>query len=133
GQQGANVRGEPWTVLVAALAFPRFFHLTLWGQTCRLALLCFTVAFLALSEHRPYLAGIAIGSLIFKPQLGLAPAIIFLFAREWKVIATAILAALAQLSVGWLGWLFYGTPVTSEYLRSFRYVGDVMTRLERRP
>jgi len=129
-KQCSNLRGEPWTVLVAALAFPGFFHLILWGQTSGLALLCFTLAFLALSQDRPYLAGIAIGSLIFKPQLGLAPAIIFLFAREWKVIATAILAALAQLSVG---WLFYGTPVTSEYVRSLRHVGDVMALLEPRP
>src|SRR3989475_1023034 len=126
----ANLQSYGWTVLILALAFPGFFHLILWGQTSGLALLCFTLAFLALSEDRPYLAGIAIGSLIFKPQLGLAPAIIFLFAREWKVIATAILAALAQLSVG---WLFYGTPVTSEYLRSLRHVGDVMALLEPRP
>ena len=126
----SNLRGEPWTVLVAALAFPGFFHLILWGQTSALALLCFTLAFLALIKNRPYLAGLAIGSLIFKPQLALAATVIFLFAREWKLIATAILAALAQLSVG---WLYYGTPVMSEYLRALRHVADVMALLEPRP
>jgi hypothetical protein len=125
-----NLRVQPRTVLVAALAFPGFFHLILWGQTSALALLCFTLAFLALSKNRPYLAGLAIGSLIFKPQLGLAAAVIFLFAREWKLIATAILAALAQFTVG---WLYYGTPAMSEYLRSLRNVGDVMALLEPRP
>jgi hypothetical protein len=125
-----NLRTEPWTVLIAALAFPGFFHLVAWGQTSGLALLCFTLAFLALSKNRPYLAGLAIGSLIFKPQLGLAAAVIFLFAREWKVIAAAILAALAQLSIG---WLYYGTPVMKEYLRALMNVRDVLPMLEPRP
>jgi hypothetical protein len=121
---------EPWTVLIAALAFPGFFHLILWGQTSGLALLCFTLAFLALSKNRAYLAGLAIGSLIFKPQLGLAAAVIFLFAREWKVITAAVLAALAQLSIG---WLYYGTPVMLAYLRALLHVREVLPMLEPRP
>ena len=129
-KQCPNLRVEPWTVLVSALAFPGFFHLILWGQTSTVALLCFTLAFLALSRNRPYLAGLAIGSLIFKPQLGLAAAVIFLFSREWKMIAAAILAALAQLSIG---WLYYGTPVMSDYLRALLHVADVLPMLEPRP
>jgi hypothetical protein len=125
-----NLRAEPWTVLIAALAFPGFFHLMAWGQTSALALLCFTLTFLALSKNRPYLAGLAIGSLILKPQLGLAAAVIFVFAREWKLIAAAILTALAQLSIG---WLYYGTPVMKEYLRALINVRDVLPMLEPRP
>ncbi len=125
-----NLRVQAWTVLIAALAFPGLFHLILWGQTSGLALLCFTLAFLALRKNRPCFAGLAIGSLIFKPQLGLAAAIIFLFAREWKLIAAAILAALAQLNIG---WLYYGTPVIREYLRALMHVGDVLRMLEPRP
>jgi len=125
-----NLRAQPRTVLVSALAFPGFFHLILWGQTSALVLLCFTLTFLSLSKNRPYLAGLAIGSLIFKPQLALGATVIFFFAREWKLIATGILAALAHLTVG---WLYYGTPVMSEYLRSLRNVGDVMALLEPRP
>ena len=124
-----NLRDEPWTVFIAALAFPGFFHLIAWGQTSGLALLCFTLAFLALSKNRPCLAGLAIGSLIFKPQLGLAAAVIFLFAREWKVIAGAILAALAQLS---LGWIYYGTLAMREYLRALLHVREVLPMLEPR-
>ena len=126
----ANLRAQPWTVLIAALAFPGFFHLILWGQTSGLALLCFTLAFLALNKNRPYLAGLAMGSLIFKPQLGLAAAVIFLFASEWKLIAGAILAALAQLGIG---WLYYGTPVTREYLSALMNVRNVLPMLEPRP
>ena len=125
-----NLRTESWTVLIAALAFPGFFHLIAWGQTSALALLCFTLAFLALSKHRPYLAGLAIGSLIFKPQLGLAAAVIFLLAREWKLIAAAVVAALAQLGVG---WFYFGTPVMKEYLRALIHIRDVLPMLEPRP
>ena len=125
-----NLRAQSRTVLILALAFPGFFHLIFWGQTSGLALLCFTLAFLALNKNRPYLAGLAIGSLIFKPQLGIAAAVIFLFAREWKVVAGAILAALAQLSIG---WLYYGTPAMREYLSALMNVRDVLPMLEPRP
>jgi hypothetical protein len=125
-----NLRAQPWTVLIAALAFPGFFHLICWGQTPGLALLCFTLAFLALSKNRPYLAGVAIGSLIFKPQLGLAAAVIFLFSREWKLIAAATLAALTQLGIG---WLYYGTPIMREYLHAVMNVRGVLPMLEPRP
>src|SRR5437870_990708 len=126
----ANLQSYGWMVLILALAFPGFFHLILWGQTSGLALLCFTLAFLALNKNRPYLAGLAMGSLIFKPQLGLAAAVIFLFASEWKLIAGAILAALAQLGIG---WLYYGTPVTREYLSALMNVRNVLPMLEPRP
>jgi glycosyl transferase family 87 len=126
----SNLRREPWSVFIAVLAFPGFFHLIAWGQTSGLALLCFTLAFVALSKNRPYLAGLAIGSLIFKPQLGIAAAFIFLFAREWKVIAGAILGALAQLSIG---GLYYGTSVMREYLRALLHVREVLPMLEPRP
>jgi hypothetical protein len=125
-----NLRAHPWTVLIAALAFPGFFHLIAWGQTSVLALLCFTLAFLALSKNRPYIAGLAIGSLIFKPQLGMAAAVIFLVAREWKLIATAILALVGQLS---MGWIYYGPPAMKEYLRALIHIRDVLPILEPRP
>ena len=75
----ANLQSHGWTALILAIAFPGFLHLILWGQTSGLALLCFTLGFLAINSERHFLAGLAIGSLIFKPQLALAAAAIFLF------------------------------------------------------
>ena len=89
----------PWTVLILAIAFPGFFHLLAWGQTSGLALLCFTLAYLALHDDRTFLAGLAIGSLIFKPQLGVTAAVVFLLARQWRVVAGALTAATVQLAV----------------------------------
>ena len=126
----ANLQSERWTVLILAIAFPGFFHLLAWGQTSGLALACFTLAYLALRSDRPLLAGLAIGFLIFKPQLGLAAAVIFLLAGEWKVVAGAVIAAIAQLVAG---WLHYGTQIMQDYLRALMHLRDVLPLLEPRP
>ena len=90
-----DLQTHRWIVFILAIAFPGFFHLLAWGQTSGVALLCFTLAYLALRNDRKLLAGLLIGSLIFKPQLGIAAAVVFVFAREWNLIAAAIAAAFA--------------------------------------
>jgi alpha-1,2-mannosyltransferase len=119
----------PWTVLILAIAFPGFFHLLAWGQTSGLALLCFALAYLALRRDHALLAGLAIGSLVFKPQLGLAAAVVFVFAREWKVVAGAVMAASMQLAAA---WIHYGTEVMRTYFVTLRQVEDVLPLLEPR-
>src|SRR5436189_3430591 len=118
----ANLRSYGWTVLILAMAFPGFFHLILWGQTSGLALLCFTLGFLAINSERHFLAGLAIGSLIFKPQLALAAAAIFLFFRESKLILGAIVTGVAQLA---LVWAHYGTLVMRSYIQASSGIGKV--------
>ena len=118
-----------WTVLILAIAFPGFFHLLAWGQTSGLALLCFTLAYLALQGKQRLLAGLAIGFLIFKPQLGLAAAIVFIFAREWKLIAGAVVAASVQLVAA---WMHYGTEVMSTHIHALTHVENVASLLEPR-
>ena len=124
-----NLRDHPWTVLILAIAFPGLFHLLAWGQTSGLALACFTLAFLALKNGRPLLAGLAIGSLIFKPQLGLAAAVVFLLTQQWKIVAGAVMAATVQLAVG---WVHYGTEIMRNYWRALTHVEEVLPLLEPR-
>jgi alpha-1,2-mannosyltransferase len=124
-----SLREHRWVVLILALAFPGFFHLIIWGQTSGLALACFTLAYLALRARHPFLAGLAIGSLVIKPQLALAAAAVFLFSGEWLVVAGAVLAAAAQLSIG---WACYGTQVMLAYFHALLHVGRVMPLLEPR-
>jgi alpha-1,2-mannosyltransferase len=123
-----NLRPHPWTVFLLAAAFPGFFHLIAWGQTSGLALLCFTLAYFALQSDRKFLAGLAIGCLIFKPQLGLAAAIVFLL--NWRVVAGAVISAAAQLSIGWLR---YGSVVMRQYVGALAHVRQIMPLLEPRP
>jgi alpha-1,2-mannosyltransferase len=123
------LRTHRWTVLILAVAFPGFFHLLAWGQTSGIALLCFTLAYVALRRDHPLLAGLAIGTLIFKPQLGLAAAAVLVFARNWKVVAGAVLAASLQLAAA---WMHYGAVVMRTYLHALRHVEDVLPLLEPR-
>jgi hypothetical protein len=109
-----SLRNHGFSVLILALAFPAFWHLIAWGQTSALALACFTLAYFALRAKREFLAGLALGCLIFKPQLGVAVAIVFLITLRWKVIAGALLSALAQLCVA---GTYYGPGPLREWIR----------------
>jgi alpha-1,2-mannosyltransferase len=125
-----KLQDEPGTIAILAAAFPGFFHLLLWGQSSGLALVCFTLAYLALRHNHRVLAGFAIGSLIFKPQLALAAAVVFVFLRAWRIIAGAGIAALAQLG---MGWLYYGRASMLLYLHALAHVREVFPFLEPRP
>jgi arabinofuranan 3-O-arabinosyltransferase len=67
---------------------------------------------LALRRTRPVLAGVLLGCLTFKPQLGILFPFLLLFERNWTMLASAALtaAALCALSV-----VFFGTEAWSGY------------------
>lgn len=117
------------TVLILALAYPAFWHLIAWGQTSALALICFTLAFFALRSQREFLAGLALGCLILKPQLGVAAAIVFLLPLRWKLMAGALISAAAELTVA---WLYYGPAPLRGWLRVLLDVRKVLPLLEPR-
>jgi hypothetical protein len=113
------LHGYGHTVSILAIAYPAFWHLLAWGQTSALALACFTAAFLALRNGRDFLAGLALGCLVFKPQLGLAAAIVFLITLRWRIVAGALLSAAAELAVG---ASYYGSGSIWEWARALRDV-----------
>jgi len=117
------------TVALAALAYPAFFHLIAWGQTSALALACFTSAYLLIRRERWFAAGLALGCLAFKPQLGLAVGCIFVLAGSWKVISGVLLAGGAQILIG---WMYYGTQAMREYVDHTMQIPQVMGLLEPR-
>jgi Glycosyltransferase family 87 len=119
-----------WTVLALAAGFPAFFHLIAWGQTSALALACFTVAFLFLRGRREFLAGVALGLLVFKPQLGLTATIIFACVGCWRLILGALLSSTGQFAVG---WLYYGAGPLRDWYRVMQHARDVAPLLEPRP
>ncbi|MGA2645877.1 MAG: glycosyltransferase family 87 protein [Candidatus Sulfotelmatobacter sp.] len=124
-----NLHNHKRTVLILAFASPAFWHLIAWGQTSAQALVCFTLAFFALRSQRDFLAGLALGCLIFKPQLGLAAAILFLFTLRWKVIVGALLSASAELIAV---LLYYGSGSLQEWMRLLVQVPRVLALLEPR-
>ncbi len=122
-----NLRTRGGTVALLAAAYPAFFHLVAWGQTSALALACFTLMFFLLRNQQWFLAGAALGCLIFKPQMGLAAAVVFVSIGAWKTIVGAALSAAAQLSVG---VLFYGIVPLYQWIRMLRNLGNVLPLLE---
>ena len=125
-----NLRDHAGTVLIVAAAFPAFFHLIAWGQTSALALACFTGTYFLLRGRREFLAGIVLGCLIFKPQLGLAAAIVFLLIGAWRIVVGAVLSASAQLSVG---VLYYGLEPLRQWVHMLWNTRTILPLLEPRP
>ena len=122
-----NLREYRGTVALLAVAYPAFFHLVAWGQTSAAALACFTLMFLLLRHQREFLAGLVLGCLIFKPQLGLAAAIVFASIGAWKTLLGAALSAAGQLS---LGVLYYGMEPLERWVHVLRNVRTVLPLLE---
>ena len=118
------------TVALVAMAFPAFFHSIAWGQTSGLALACFTAGFMLLRDKREFAAGLALGCLIFKPQLGLAAAVVFIVSGRWRLLAGAALSAAAQIGAG---IAYYGVDPFCSWLRMMRAVPALLTLFEPRP
>jgi hypothetical protein len=125
-----NLRNHKLTILILALAFPAFWHLIAWGQTSALALACFTFAFFALRAQREFLAGLALGCLIFKPQLAVAAALVFMVTVNWKVLAGALVSAAAQLTAA---WLYYGPGPLREWMHMLLNAPSLLPLLEPKP
>jgi hypothetical protein len=113
--------GPPRDLLLFAAAYPGFWQLFIHGQTTWLALACFTVIWRSLRQGRPAAAGIALGLLAYKPQLGIAIVLFLLVRRSWTVLLVAAATVLAQVAVC---WLWFGVDV-------FRVYGAVLAALPR--
>ena len=115
---------------ISALAFPPLFHFFVRGQISVLVLACFTVTFLALRADRSWLAGAALGLLVFKPQFLIAIPLLLLLARAWKTLAGLSASAFAQLA---FAWIYFGSAVMRAYLDTLwhmsRWIGTAELRL----
>jgi hypothetical protein len=86
--------------------------------------------FFLLRDQREFLAGLVLGCLIFKPQLGVAGAILFLSIGAWKTLAGASISAAAQLL---LGIVYYGIEPVREWVGTLWKVQTVLPMLEPKP
>ncbi len=94
--------------LLAAAAFPAVFVTIGHGQNAFLTAGLLGLG-LALLERRPWLAGLLLGCLCFKPHLGLVLPFVFIAARQWKpffgaAIAVVLLCALSVVAFGIEPW-----------------------------
>ena len=96
------LRGHGRLVAVLAAGSPLLLTVVRYGQASALALLALSLAFAAFRRQRLFLAGVAIGCLAYKPQLGVLFAIVLIAARQWRVVGGAAAAVAAQLGIAWL-------------------------------
>ena len=117
-------------VVTSCAAFPGLYSVVLHGQLSCLALACVTVALVALRRGRPLIAGLALGMLVFKPHWVVAAGAVFLFAREWRVVAGIVFGAVGQLA---LTSLVVGSQVMTAYGQALRSLPRIADMLEPRP
>jgi len=82
-----------------AAAFPPVFINAAIGQNAFVTAALFAGGMLFL-QRRPFAAGLLLGCLVIKPQLGLLLPVALLAARQWRAIAGAATSSLGLLAVG---------------------------------
>ena len=82
-----------------AAAFPPVFINAAIGQNAFITASIFIGGMLLL-QRRPFAAGLLLGCLVIKPQLGLLLPIALLAARQWRAIAGAAVSSLGLLAIG---------------------------------
>jgi hypothetical protein len=117
-------------VVPSCVAFPGLYSQVLHGQTACFALAAVAIALYALRREWRFAAGLALGSLVFKPHWVAAAGAVFFFAREWRVVAGAVVAAMAQVAVT---YLVLGASVMSAYWRMLRDIPRIADLLEPEP
>jgi hypothetical protein len=122
-----RLHDRPWTILLLLVAAPALHFALGFSQVSAIGLVCLTCGFLALRADRRFLAGLAIGSLAYKPPLGLAVAFVFIFAREWRIVAGAATAAAVQLGIGALYW---GPSILVTYAQAVRRLPGLAAEME---
>lgn len=106
------LRAHRRLVAICAIAYPPLFHFFVRGQISAPILLCFTLAFLAFEKDRPWLAGIALGFLVFKPQFLIAIPLVLLLAQSWAAFAGLVISAASQLA---FALIYFGSSVMRSY------------------
>lgn len=125
-----RLRAERRDVVLLLIASPALWQLVLHGQNSIVALAAFTAGWSLLRSGHPFGAGLALGVLFYKPQLGLAIGAALLLTGRWRVIVGVAVAAGAQLA---LAALILGGSVLGAYLRMMMRLPDISALLEPKP
>jgi Glycosyltransferase family 87 len=78
---------------------------------------------LILLDRRPFVAGLLLGCLVYKPQFALVIPLLLLAARQWRAILGAALSSLALIALTYAIW---GWPVWQAFLDSLPLTKNVV-------
>lgn len=104
------------------LGFPGLLMNAATGQNGFVSAACLAAPVLLL-ERRPWLAGVALGGLVFKPHLALCVPVALLAARRWQALFAAGATALVLLLAA---WLVLGTDAYRAFFASLPAVRDAL-------
>ena len=101
----ASLRAWPRHVAVVALASPSLWLVVMHGQVSIVPLLALVGMWLGLRARQPWVAGIALGLMAFKPSLFLPAVALCLICGEWRMTVGATVVAFLQyaLVIPWAG------------------------------
>jgi hypothetical protein len=114
-------------IVLLALAFSPFFHFMVRGQLSSIVLLCFVTAFSAFRSRHDWVAGFALGALIFKPQFLIGLVVILFCTWSWKSLVGVVAGCVAQLG---LAWGYFGSAVMQQYASMLWRLPQMTTHLE---
>ncbi len=117
------LRTDPLTIALVAASWPALFVVLRYGQISALTLACLSAAVWLHWSRNPFASGVALGLLAYKPNLLIAPAMILLLAREWRLVTGLILGAVLELTVA---VAVVGPAAFAEYV-------EILIALARRP
>ncbi|MEQ1911808.1 MAG: glycosyltransferase family 87 protein [Vicinamibacterales bacterium] len=121
------LRRHTWQVAALALGAPGLHFALSFGQASVLGLVCFTWLWLALRSKHHVVAGLAVGALAYKPQLGIVLACVFVMRREWRIVSGAAVGVVLQLLAAWAYW---GASIFQGYLRALASLPGVFDAME---
>jgi arabinofuranan 3-O-arabinosyltransferase len=105
-----------------ALAFPAVLLNAYVGQN-GLFSAALIGATLLLMEERPWLSGLCLGLLAYKPQFGILFPVVLLASGQWRVLASASATVLAMIA---LSTLAFGAEAWSAFFRSIPHTTDMI-------
>lgn len=121
--------------LVAWVAVAPFMVLNLWAVQNGYLCAALALGALALRDKRPVMAGVLLGLLTIKPQLGLLFPFLLIAERRWTVIASAVVSAALLVAASaailgveaWRGYIQEVLPYQTSVMLNLRGIALVMT------
>jgi hypothetical protein len=109
------------SILWILIVFPSVISGIIHGQNALLNTALLAGALGALDRDRPVLAGILIGLLSYKPQLGILIPFALLAGREYRAFASA---AVTTLLFAAISWVVFGTEVWRAFIETIAFARD---------
>ena len=98
-RQTSRLRADVGTVIAIAASWPALYVTLRYGQVSAAALGLVAVAAMLFARSQMVASGLALGLLIYKPNLLVVPVLVFALTRHWRLLAGLLAGAGAELAL----------------------------------